>query len=423
MTGFKQTDIGTLPEDWEVREIKDLVLDTETRNPQKKPTKKIKYIDVSSVSNQTFSVISYQDYLGKDAPGRARKVVYKNDVIFATVRPTLKRIAKISQEYNNEYCSTAFCVLRVDKNKLDFVFLYQYLLTNFFVKEIAKHQTGASYPAVRDDDVKKTKMPYPPLNEQSNIAKILSIIQSAIETQEKIIQTTTELKKALMQKFFTEGLRGEAQKETEIGKVPKSWEVKRIEEVYDFTSKPRGINWKKTKHVPFIPMELIPDDNLFVRDFESRDADDLSSGTYIENGDLLIAKITPSFENGKQAIVDFEHKFGFATTEVIPINEKERISNKHYLYYYLLKNDVRSMLTGKMEGSTGRQRLSKTVLGETLIPFPSCKEQAEISEMFIKIDNKIHFCKTKAVSLQSLFKSMLHHLMTGQIRVKELKFS
>ena len=62
------------------------------------------------------------------------------------------------------------------------------------------------------------------------------------------------------------------------------------------------------------------------------------------------------------------------------------------------------MLAGKMEGSTGRQRLSKTVLGETLIPCPSYKEQTEIAEIFIKVDNKIQFCKTKVVSLQSLFK-------------------
>ena len=93
-------------------------------------------------------------------------------------------------------------------------------------------------------------LPLPPLPEQKKIAHILSTVQRAIEAQERIIQTTTELKKALMHKLFTEGLRNEPQKQTEIGPVPESWErCVPIGEVVNFATgkpsrrhRPRGSN-------------------------------------------------------------------------------------------------------------------------------------------------------------------------------------
>jgi type I restriction enzyme S subunit len=80
-------------------------------------------------------------------------------------------------------------------------------------------------PNLSQSKLVELPMAFPSLLEQKRIAHILSTVQRAIEAQERIIQTTTELKKALMQKLFTEGLRHEPQKQTEIGPVPESWEV------------------------------------------------------------------------------------------------------------------------------------------------------------------------------------------------------
>jgi type I restriction enzyme S subunit len=74
-------------------------------------------------------------------------------------------------------------------------------------------------------------LPVPDRSEQQKIAAVLGLVQRAIEQQERLIVLTMELKMALLHKLFTEGLRGESQKQTEIGPVPESWEVKRLEEV------------------------------------------------------------------------------------------------------------------------------------------------------------------------------------------------
>lgn len=183
---LKDTEIGKIPESWDVVELSKYLIKTYTRDPKIETEKEIIYIDVSSVSNTIFSIHSYSNYKGKDAPGRARKVVSEGDVIFATVRPTLKRIAIVGKEFENEYCSTAFCVLRTQLEKLNNQYLFYYLQTDNFINEIGKHQSGASYPAVRDTDVKKMKIPYPKLEEQIEIAKIFQSIDNKIYiTKEK----------------------------------------------------------------------------------------------------------------------------------------------------------------------------------------------------------------------------------------------
>jgi restriction endonuclease S subunit len=283
--------------------------------------------------------------------------------------------------------------IRVINEELDTKFVFYYLM--YFYEAGNTFEMQAQTTGIRNLDFTKYKnsvrVPLITLPEQRRIAYILSTVQKTIDQQDKLIKTTTELKKALMQKLFTEGTRGEKQKQTEIGLVPGSWEVVRIGDIYEFTSKPRGLNILSP--VPFIPMEIVPLNEIFIVKYELRES--VSSGTYVENGDLLLAKITPSFENGKQGIVTIDKPFSYATTEVIPIKGKANISDKYYLFYYLLKDDVRKPLTDKMEGSTGRQRLSKTILQETLIPKPPLSEQKEITEIFISFNEKYLFTKRK----------------------------
>lgn len=220
----------------------------------------------------------------------------------------------------------------------------------------------------------------------------------------------------MMHHLFTHGTKGEKTKMTEIGEMPESWTSPEISDVYQFTKKPRGLTL--SGKIPFIPMENIPIGVITVSDYIEKPSASITSGTYVENGDLLLAKITPSFENGKQAILDIKHDFAFATTEVIPIKGVKGKSAIMYLFYYLLKNDVRERLAGKMDGTTGRQRLSKTVLEKTIIPFPDVEEQNKIASAFMAIDGRIEAAHKKAATYETLFKTLLYELMSGKRRIK-----
>ena len=161
--------------------------------------------------------------------------------------------------------------------------------------------------------------------------------------------------------------------------LPLNWQMVKFEEVATFTKKPRGLRYSDYNEIPFVPMNLIPIATLFSKEFIRKSSDTLSSGTYFEPGDILLAKITSSFENGKQCIIqELPTPFGIATTEIIPIREVEGVSDKFYLFYYFLLPDVRALLTKKMKGTTGRLRLGTESLAELEIPLPPLAEQGRI---------------------------------------------
>lgn len=414
MEGWKETELGLIPNDWEQGILSDFAekpqygyTDSASNTGN---TKFLRITDITDIG------VNWDNVPCCNCPDIEKYKLINGDIVFARIGATTGKSYIIN---NPPLAVFASYLIRV-RTKIDLLsdYLIYYFNSECYWKQINAQKGNNLKGGVNGSILNNLKIIIPPLSEQRKIAYILSTVQQAIEQQDKLIRTTTELKKALMQKLFTEGINGEKQKQTKIGLAPESWEVVEINDMYDFTNKPR--NLFVDCPVAFIPMEFVPLKDIYIKTYEFRDT--VSSGTYVENGDLLLAKITPSFENGKQGFVDIDRPYAYATTEVIPIRNKESANNLFYLFYYLLKDDIRKQLTDKMEGSTGRQRLSKNILAETLIPKPSIDEQKQIVEIFYSLDKKILFCQKKKHSLTALFKTLLHELMTGQRRVNEIDF-
>jgi type I restriction enzyme S subunit len=157
---------------WQIKTLGEVLEKTETVNPLQTPDTEFDYIDVSSVSNTTFVVEQTQRLMGKDAPSRARKLVKTNDVIFATIRPTLRRIAIVPPHLNQQVCSTGYFVLRPKAN-LYHRYMYYWLFSEEFMGQMGLLQKGASYPAVTDKEVRDQAIPFPPLHEQQRIVTLL----------------------------------------------------------------------------------------------------------------------------------------------------------------------------------------------------------------------------------------------------------
>ena len=159
-------------------------------------------------------------------------------------------------------------------------------------------------------------------------------------------------------------------------------------------------------------MDGIPLGGAYAPRYDVRDVESVSSGTYFERGDLLVAKITPSFENGKQALVhDLSRPFGYATTEVIPLRPRSADQDARFLFNYLLHPDIRAFVAERMEGSTGRQRVPESALLELQIPVFELQEQQQISDLLERIQCCIRLesqleqanAKLKSAAMRELF--------------------
>lgn len=203
VVNLKDTEIGPIPEHWQVVRLGEVVERTTQIDPQRIPGWEFKYVDVSSVDNESLRIVDYQICLGKDAPSRARKVIRSGDVIFATVRPSLKRIAIVQPEFDGQVCSTAFCVLRPNPTLIDGSFLFCAVLRDQFVASVSENQRGSSYPAVTDNDVKRALIPLPPLAEQREIARILQAVDRRIAAEEAYARALGDLFKTLLHELMT----------------------------------------------------------------------------------------------------------------------------------------------------------------------------------------------------------------------------
>lgn len=203
----KETEIGLVPESWEIVPLNAICGATDQVDLNTDGGRRIHYIDVSCVSRESLAVITTNEYVLRNAPGRARKRVRAGDVIFATIRPTLRRVSRILPELDNQICSTAFCVLRTEEPDGLGKFVYYAVQRPEFVDLLARIETGASYPAVTDRQVKSQLIPLPSQEEREQIVAILDAIDRKIELHRKKRAVLEELFKALLHKLMTGEIR------------------------------------------------------------------------------------------------------------------------------------------------------------------------------------------------------------------------
>jgi type I restriction enzyme S subunit len=356
-----------LPPTWRVVRLSDVSQKSTLIDPHKEPNKTFIYVDVSSVSNESFRITETTELLGKDAPSRARRKIRTDDVIFATVRPTLKRIAMVPPELDAQVCSTGFCVIRAHREKLEPAYAYFYLLTEWIAKQVDSLQKGVAYPAINDSDLFSQIISLPPIDEQRAIAYALQTIQEAGEVRQRELTLERERKAALMQHLFNHGTRGEPRKQTEVGEIPESWDVMKLGDLIDIK---HGYAFKSKYFIGFGDIVLTPGNFLIEGGLYWGEKTKFTSEVHpaeflFDPGDLVavMTDLTPSTKLlGAPAFIP-EGKRILHNQRIGKILLKNNITSKGFLYWVFNSETFRKHMAITATGSTVRHTSPSRIKG------------------------------------------------------------
>jgi len=424
LNGFKETEVGTIPEEWKVMRLGSLIKTTKGKKPK----------FLSENPNLDFVPYLTTDYFRTGIPSKfsvledLSKPVFvdEKDIVF------LWDGSKAGDTFTGlkGILSSTSVKLNILTDNIFTQFLFYFLKTKF---ELFNTQTtGSTIPHVNKSLFENLQIPLPPLPEQKKIATVLSAVQEAKEKTEQVINATKELKKSMMKHLFTYGPvpLGETEnvslKETKLGPLPEKWEVVILESYLLLNES--GV-WGDAPSEGEIGVEVfrstnIQNSNWVFRDVARRHLTEKQFRRYqLKEGDILLTKSSGSKKHiGKAAYVNDsieDRKVAFSN-----FMQRLRFDNRilpKFSFFYITSGRGQKALLRRSTTTTGLRNLTKTDIETLLLPLPPLPEQQKIVSILSAIDQKIEAEESEKKALEDLFKSLLHNLMTAKIRVNNLE--
>ncbi len=309
---------------------------------------------------------------------------------------------------------------------------YVYFLQSAFTQLGIFEGTGnkTTIPNLSRSRLAALRVPQPTLDEQQAIVTVLARIRDAIKTHKQSIVLALDLKRAAMRSLFTRGLRGEAQKETEIGPVPESWKQTTLGDLCQeyggalqtgpFGSQLHKDDYQETGFAVVNPTHM--DAGRIVHDnvprISEQDAHRLQRHR-LEDSDILFAR---RGEIGRQALVTKLEEGWLCGTGCFLVRVRSISIDNRFLSYQFSTEASISWLRTHAAGAI-MPNLNNVVLGRLPVFYPEVSDQREIVAILDAVDRKIDLHRRKRAVLEELFKTLLHKLMTGEIRAGVLEAS
>ena len=413
-----------IPEGWSEAPLKDVVtFCTDSLPENTSPDFRFRYVDIGSVELGK-GMTGFQEMSFSEAPSRARKRVRKGDTIVSTVRTYLKAIAHVDED-KGLIVSTGFSVLR-PKTMLPRYLTYL-MESNFVCDEIDKLSWGVSYPAISESLMGRIHAPIPPFSEQKIITKELDeelgMIDEASDTLEQQVRALERYRSSIINEAVTKGLNSNVPMKPSgvewMGDIPSEWSITKLKYIARTCN---GLDYDSED-------VCSPDDSgatLVVRSSnisngEMIHADDVFVNTKIPDSvqlrkdDLVIVRAngSPSLV-GKSALFSLDGSCVAGGFMLICRSEDNRFLR------WVLQSNLLPYYRGAFDTTT-INRLSATMLGNMLIPWPSKGERKQIAKILSRATESIDaVIDTKRRQLDVLKKrrqSLIYEYVTGKRRV------
>ena len=321
-------------------------------------------------------------------------------------------------EGNPEFLLHGMNLLRMRANTKVLAPFFLNLIFRFYRNRgvfIALASRAVGQSSINQSRMQSLIIPLPPLPEQRAIAHVLQTIQEAKSTRQRELALERERKAALMDYLFSYGTKDEPRKQTEIGEIPESWEVVRLETVLETTQ--YGLSAKanlKRQGYPLLRMNNLVAGLVDTSDLKHIQLDKEALEKFrLSKGDVLFNR-TNSFELvGKTGLFDKEGDYVFASYLIRLVTDSQ-VLNSYFLSFYFNWEAIQTRLKRLSFRGAGQSNISASKLKMFKIPLPSSFEQQKIAEVLCAFDTKIAALEQEAERLDELFHAMLDELMTGQ---------
>lgn len=408
--------IGEIPDEWKLIKIGSIF---QCRN------EKVNDTDYPPLSVSKGGIVPQMESVAKTDANDNRKLVLTNDFVINS-RSDRKQSCGYSALSGS--VSLINTVLYAINDKIILPQYTDYLMKNYgFAEEFYRwgHGIVADLWTTRWQEMKSIVLPIPSIEAQYKIIKRLQIelgaVDKLIENQRTQIEKLKEYKQSVITEAVTKGLDPSVPLKDSgvdlIGNIPENWNVTRIKYVCIFNHTTNS-HIEKDEMVGYVPMECVKNGYMESREIS---INEITSGlTCFTDGDIIMAKVTPCFENGNIAIANnLTNGIGYGSSELF-VFRPTKIYSK-FLFYFLRNNLFMEYAKATMTGTGGLKRVSPNFIKSLKFACPCVEEQQQIADYLDKkcaeIDKLIAIKQQKIETLAEYKKSLIYEYVTGKKQV------
>ena len=418
--GYKDTEIGVIPENWEVKSLSMIGSFSKGKGISKNEVVEdgipcMRYAEIYTEYDTVLKNI--KSFIGEKSALNSKQI-RQGDILFAGSGETLDDIGKSVAFVDDfeAYVGGDTVILSPTMNYNSLFMSFQ-LNSTFVRTQLRKLGQGSSVVHIYSSGLEKVVVPFPPLKEQEKIADILSTADDKIDAIATQIEKAETLKKGLLQKLLSEGIGHSEFRDSEIGKIPESWEVVELDDVSN-TTRLAGYEyseyWEEKEEGDILALKgynigkgkIVNRDTFYISNKLSEQL--IRSKLFI--GDVVFP-VVGTIGNAIAITKNDKYHINQNIAKITP----NIVLNSDYLVQFLMSAKCRKEIN-RFNATTSQPNVLVGSLRKFRLPFPSLEEQKQIADILSTADEKLEVLRAKKEKYETLKKGLMQKLLSGEIR-------